>query len=110
MLVPVDIWKSLAGIAIFLLGMNFLEEGITHLAGRSFKVFLKNQTKNNLKAIVGGAIVTGVLQSSSVVNLLVLAFVGTGVIKMKNALGLILGANLGSTLTSWIIVIVGFSF
>jgi len=100
MLLSADIWKSLAGIAIFLLGMKFLEEGLTDLAGRRFKLFLKRQTTNNIKAIAGGAVVTALLQSSSIVNLMVLAFVGAGVVKMKNALGLVLGANLGSTLTS----------
>lgn len=105
-----DIWKMLAGVAIFLLGMNFLEETSRHLAGRSFKLFLKKHTANRFKAIFGGTIVTGVLQSSSVVNLMVLAFVGAGVIKMQNALAIILGANLGSTFNSWIIATVGFNF
>ena len=105
-----DIWKSLAGIAIFLLGMNFLEESLRHLAGRPFKLFLRKQTSNKLKGITGGAIVTSILQSSSIVNLMVLAFVGAVVIQMQNALAVILGANLGTTLTSWIIATVGFSF
>lgn len=105
-----DIWKSLAGIAIFLLGMNFLEEGLRHLAGRPFKLFLKKQTSNKIKGIVGGAVVTGILQSSSIVNLMVLAFVGSGVIQMQNALAIILGANLGTTLSSWIVATVGFNF
>ncbi|HLG39855.1 MAG TPA: Na/Pi symporter [Chitinophagaceae bacterium] len=110
MLFSADIWKFLAGIAIFLLGMNFLEESLRHLAGRPFKLFLKKQTSNKLKGITGGAIVTGILQSSSIVNLMVLAFVGAGVIQMQNALAVILGANLGTTLNSWIIATVGFSF
>ncbi|MDP4261305.1 MAG: Na/Pi symporter [Bacteroidota bacterium] len=110
MFISPDIWKSLAGIAIFLLGMNFLEEGLRHLVGRPFKLFLKRQTSNKVKAIAGGAIVTGILQSSSIVNLMVLAFVGAGVIQIQTALAVILGANLGATLTSWIIATVGFSF
>lgn len=105
-----DIWKSLAGIAIFLLGMNFLEESLRQLAGRPFKLFLKRQTSNKIKAISSGAIVTGILQSSSIVNLMVLAFVGAGVIQMQSALAIILGANLGTTINSWIIATVGFSF
>ena len=108
--ISIDIWKSLAGIAIFLLGMNFLEEGLRHLAGRSFKLFLKKQTSHKLKAIGGGAIVTAILQSSSIVNLMVLAFAGAGILQMQNALAIILGANLGTTLTSWLIATVGFSY
>lgn len=105
-----DIWKMLAGIAIFLLGMNFLEEALRSLVGRPFKLFLKKQTSHKLRAVAGGAVVTGILQSSSVVNLMVLAFVGAGVIKMQNALAVILGANFGTTLDSWIVATVGFKF
>jgi phosphate:Na+ symporter len=102
--------KMLAGIGFFLLGMNFVEDALRRLAGRSFKLFLRNHTSNKFKAIAGGAIVTAVLQSSSVVNLMVLAFVGAGVLTMRNALAIILGANIGTTLSSWIVALLGFSF
>ncbi len=105
-----DIWKMLTGVVMFLLGASFLEEGLKLLAGRRFKLFLRKQTSNKLKAIGGGAIVTAVLQSSSVVNLMVLAFVGAGVIQMQNALAVMLGSNLGTTLDSWIVATVGFKF
>lgn len=98
----------LAGVAIFLLGIRFLEESLQKLSGRRFKLFLKKQTSNKFKAIGGGAIVTGVLQSSSLVSLMVLAFVGAGVITMQNALAVILGANLGTTFDSWIVALAGF--
>ncbi len=103
-----NIWTMLAGIAIFLLGVQFLENGLKQGAGRPFKLFLKKQTASRPKAILGGAVVTGLLQSSSVVNLLVLAFVGANVIPMQQALAIILGANLGTTLDSWIIATIGF--
>jgi phosphate:Na+ symporter len=105
-----DIWKMLAGLAIFLLGMKFLEESLQQLAGRPFKLFLKKHTTSKPKAILGGAVVTAVLQSSSVVNLMVLALVGANIIQMQNALAVILGANLGTTLTSWLVATLGFSF
>jgi phosphate:Na+ symporter len=104
----VDIWKMVAGVAIFLLGMNFLEEGLKGLAARSFKLFLKRNTSNKPKALLAGAIVTAVLQSSSIVNLMVLAFVESGIILMQNALTIMLGANLGATFTSWILATAGF--
>lgn len=110
MLYFLAISKMLAGIGIFLLGMNFLEETLRKLAGRTFKLFLRNQTSNKIKAIAGGAIVTGALQSSSVVNLMVLAFVGSGVMTMQNALAVILGSNIGTTLTSWLVATLGFTF
>jgi phosphate:Na+ symporter len=108
MYISPDIWKMLAGIAIFILGMNFLEEGLRSLTGRSFKLFLRKQTSRKLKGILGGAAVTAVLQSSSIVNLMVLAFTGAGIITMQNALAVILGSNLGTTISSWIIATLGF--
>ena len=108
MLESIDIWKILAGVAIFLIGIKFLEESLQELAGRRFKLFLKKQTENKIKAIGGGAVVTAVLQSSSVVSLMVLAFVGAGIIHMQNALAIILGANLGTTISNWIVALVGF--
>ena len=105
-----EIFKLLTGIVIFLLGASYLEDSIKSLAGRSFKLFLRKQTTNKLKAIGGGAIVTGVLQSSSVVSLMVLAFVGAGVIQMESALAVILGANLGTTIDSWVVATLGFKF
>lgn len=103
------IWKMLAGVAFFLIAMNFMEDALRLLAGRRFKLFLKNQTNNRLKAIAGGAIVTGLLQSSSIVNLLILSMVGAGVVKMENALAIMLGSNLGTTLDSWLVATVGFN-
>lgn len=100
----------LAGVAFFLLAMNFIENTLRQLAGRRFKLFLKKQTDNRLKAIGGAAIVTGLLQSSSIVNLLVLSMVGAHVLQMENGLALILGANLGTTLSSWIVATLGFNF
>jgi phosphate:Na+ symporter len=105
-----DIWRTLAGIAIFLLGISFLETSLKKLSGRRFKLFLRKQTSNKFKAITGGAFVTALLQSSSVVNLMVLTFVGANVLTMQNALAVTLGANFGTTLTSWIIATLGFKF
>ncbi|MBL7738672.1 MAG: Na/Pi cotransporter family protein [Chitinophagaceae bacterium] len=110
MLSWLDIGKMLAGVAIFLVGMNFMEDSLRTLAGRNFKLYLKKQTANTLKAIGGGTVVTALLQSSSITNLLTLSMVGAGVIKMKNALAVMLGSNLGSTVFSWIVALIGFSF
>lgn len=105
-----DIWKMLAGIAFFLLAMNFMEDALRHLAGRKFKLYLKKQTSGRIRAISGSAAVTGVLQSSSIVNLLLLSMVGAGIVKMQHALALILGSNLGSTINSWIVATLGFTY
>jgi phosphate:Na+ symporter len=103
------ILKLLAGIGLFLFAMFLLEESIKNLSGRSFKLFLQRITKNKIGAATGGAIVTGILQSSSMVSFMVLAFVGAGVFTMRNAMAIILGANLGTTLDSWLVATLGFN-
>lgn len=108
MLGSFNVWKVVAGIAIFMLGMLFLEEALHKLTSRPFKLFLRKHTSNKIKAIAAGTLITGIVQSSSIVNLMILAFAGTGIIKMQNALAIILGANLGSTVSNWIVATVGF--
>ena len=102
------IFKLAAGVGLFLFAMYLLEESLKNLSGRNFKLFLQRTTKNRVGAVAGGAVVTGVLQSSSMVSLMVLAFVGAGVFTMKNAMAIILGANLGTTLDSWLVATLGF--
>ncbi|MFV5689870.1 Na/Pi cotransporter family protein [Flavobacterium sp. ZT3R25] len=100
--------KLSAGVGLFLFAMYLVEESLKNLSGRNFKLFLQRITKNNIGAVAGGTIITGILQSSSMVSLMVLAFVGAGVFTMKNAMAIILGANLGTTLASWLVATLGF--
>jgi len=104
----IDFWKFLAGLSIFLVGLLFLENALQNLAGSSFKKFLRKHTQNPFKAILSGTLVTAILQSSSVVTLIILAFVGAGVMTLQNALGVIIGSNLGTTFTGWIVATLGF--
>jgi phosphate:Na+ symporter len=103
-----NVWKLLAGLGVFLFGMFLLEEAVKGLAGRSFKKFIRDNTSNRLKAILSGALSTSILQSSSAVGLMVLAFVGAGVMMMENAIGVIIGSNVGTTITAWIVASFGF--
>ncbi len=103
-----DLWRLAAGLGLFLFGMHQLEQALTQLAGRSFKKFLRQYTAKPLRGVVAGAITTAALQSSSVVSLIVLAFVGTGIISLASALGIVFGSNLGTTATGWIVATVGF--
>ncbi len=103
-----NIWKLLAGLGIFLFGMFLMEESIKGLAGRSFKKLIKEYTNTRIKAILAGAFSTSILQSSSAVGLMVLAFVGAGIMMMENAIGVIIGSNLGTTFTAWIVATLGF--
>ena len=105
-----DYWMFLAGLGVFLFGMHSMENGLKQLAGRSFKKFLRKQTTNPFKGILGGAGITAILQSSSVVSLMMMAFVGARIISMRNALSVIFGSNLGTTITGWIVTLIGFKF
>ena len=103
-----DLWRLAAGLGLFLFGMHELEQALTQLAGRRFKKFLSEYTAKPLRGVIAGAVSTAALQSSSVVSLIVLAFVGTGIISLASALGIVFGSNLGTTMTGWIVATVGF--
>jgi phosphate:Na+ symporter len=103
-----DIWRLAAGLGLFLFGMHQLEESLKLLAGRSFKKFLREHTAHPVKGVLAGIVSTAALQSSSVVSLIVLAFVGTGIISLASAIGIVFGSNLGTTATGWIVATVGF--
>lgn len=103
-------WQFLAGLGIFLFGMHELEASLEVLGGKTFRRFLRKSTKKPIFAVFTGAFSTAVLQSSSVVTLMLLAFVGAGIISFQNAIGVVLGANLGTTFTAWLVAVFGFSF
>ncbi len=103
-----DFWKFLAGLGIFMFGMFLLEEAIKQLSGRAFKTFIRKSTKGKIRSIFTGFFSTAILQSSSAVSLMTLTFVGAGMITMYNGIGVIMGANLGTTATSWLVATVGF--
>ncbi|MBK7959024.1 MAG: Na/Pi cotransporter family protein [Bacteroidetes bacterium] len=103
-----DFWQLIAGLGLFLYGMFHLEDALKNIEGRSFKLFLKKHTQNKIQAILSGTLITGLLQSSSIVNLMVLSFVGAGMLSMRNALGVALGANVGGTFNSWLVAWLGF--
>lgn len=103
------IWLVVGGIGLFLIGMHLMETALGQLAGRDFKLLLRRNTSSNIRALFSGVITTALLQSSSVVSFMTLAFVGSGLIGMVNALAVVLGANIGTTISNWIVVTLGFS-
>lgn len=103
-------FRIIAGIGFFLFGMSHIRDGLQRLIGRTFKIFIKRHSGNPIKSLAGGAISTAVLQSSSVVNIVVLAFVGSGILELRNALGIILGSNIGTSLDSWLVAMFGFKY
>lgn len=105
-----EFWPLLAGLGLFMLGMKQLEDALKVLAGESFRRFLRDHADTPLKGLAVGTLATAVLQSSSLVSLLVLAFVGAGIIELRAAVGVIMGANLGTTVTGWLVATLGFKF
>lgn len=103
-----DTWRVLAGLGLFLFSMRALELALKQLAGRSFKRFLRQHTARPVGGVLAGAFATAVLQSSSIVSLIVLAFVGTGIVSLASAIGIVFGSNLGTTATGWIVAAIGF--
>lgn len=104
----IDFWGFLAGLGLFLFGMYLIEQGLHGLSSRSLKSFLRRHTRSPVRGVVTGTLVTAVLQSSSLVGLIVLAFVGAGILELRSAVGVILGANLGTTLKGWVVATIGF--
>lgn len=103
-----DIWPVLAGLGLFLFGMHMLEEAIKKAGGRSFKLFLRKQAGNRIRGVFSGALITALLQSSSMVILLVMSFTGAGVFGLHQGISVLLGVNLGTTITGWLVALVGF--
>jgi phosphate:Na+ symporter len=91
------------GLALFLGGLDQLSEGLKQAAGRTLKVVLERLTSNRLSGALTGAIVTGVLNSSSVTTVLVVGFVTAGVMTLSQSVGVIMGANIGSTVTAQVL-------
>ena len=97
----------IGGLAIFLYGMDLLGEGLTGGSGGKLEKILEKLTSNPLKAVLLGAGVTAVIQSSSATTVMVVGFVNSGIMKLSQAVGVIMGANIGTTITSWILSLTG---
>ncbi len=96
------------GVGLFLLGMMIMTDGLKSLAGNSLKRLLSKFTGGTFSSIVSGASITAVIQSSSATSLMTIGFVSAGLLSFSQAVGVIIGANLGSTSTGWIVSAIGF--
>ncbi len=97
----------IGGLALFLYGMNAMGEGLEKTSGGKLEKILENLTSNPLKAVLLGTIVTAVIQSSSATTVMVVGFVNSGIMRLTQAVGIIMGANIGTTVTSWILSLSG---
>ena len=102
-----DLLSMVGGLALFLYGMHILSEGLEKLSGGRLERILENLTNSKWKAVLLGAGVTAVIQSSSATTVMVVGFVNSGIMKLKQAIGVIMGANVGTTVTSWILSLTG---
>ena len=99
--------NMICGLALFLYGMHVMGDGLTRLSGGKLESILEKLTKNKIKAVLLGALVTAVIQSSSATTVMVVGFVNSGIMKLSQAVGIIMGANIGTTITSWILSLTG---
>jgi len=102
-----DIIKLLGGLAFFLFGMSLLGEGLKRVAGSKLETVLGRLTSTTTKGVVLGTVVTAAIQSSSATTVMVVGFVNSGIMKLRNAIGIIMGANIGTTATGWLLVLAG---
>lgn len=102
-----DVLTMLGGLALFLYGMHTMGEGLTKVSGGKLERILEKLTSNPFKAVLLGAMVTAVIQSSSATTVMVVGFVNSGIMKLNQAIGIIMGANIGTTITSWILSLSG---
>lgn len=97
----------IGGLAMFLYGMNVMGAGLEKMSGGKLERILENLTSNPVKAVILGAGVTAVIQSSSATTVMVVGFVNSGIMKLSQAIGIIMGANVGTTITSWLLSLTG---
>ena len=102
-----SILTLIGGLALFLYGMNAMGDGLAKVSGGKLEKILENLTSNPIKAVLLGAGVTAVIQSSSATTVMVVGFVNSGIMKLSQAVGVIMGANIGTTITSWILSLTG---
>jgi phosphate:Na+ symporter len=105
---PVDFWQLAAGLGLFLFGMGTLEQGLRELLAGSLRDLVRRKARTPLRGLAIGAVATAILQSSTLVMVLTLAFVGIGVIDLRSAIGVVAGANIGTSATGWLVALVGF--
>lgn len=102
-----DLLTMIGGLALFLYGMSLMGDGLAQASGGRLESILEKLTNSPLKAVLVGAGVTAVIQSSSATTVMVVGFVNSGIMKLQQAVGIIMGANIGTTATSWLLSLSG---
>lgn len=102
-----NVIAMIGGLALFLYGMELLGEGLSKTSGGKLEAILERLTSSPIKGVLLGAGVTAVIQSSSATTVMVVGFVNSGIMKLSQAVGIIMGANIGTTATSWLLSLTG---
>lgn len=104
------VFNLLGSLGVFLYGMKVMSDGIHNVAGDKMKSILNYMTKNRFMAVLTGFLITALIQSSSATTVMAVSFVNAGLLSLVQSIGVIMGANIGTTVTTWIVAIVGFKF
>ena len=108
MQIVLQVFTLLGALGMFLYGMTLMSEGLQKAAGDKLRSFLSSMTSTPFKRVLTGLLITAIIQSSSATTVMVVSFVNAGLLSLANAIGVIMGANIGTTVTAWLISILGF--
>ena len=103
-----QILTLIGALGMFLYGMNLMSSGLQKAAGNRLRRFLESMTSNRVKSVTTGLTITSIIQSSSATTVMVVGFVNAGLLALTQAIGIIMGANIGTTVTAWLISLLGF--
>lgn len=103
-----DFLKLIGSLGLFLYGMKIMSEGLQKMAGEQLRNILAIMTKNRVMGVLTGILITALIQSSSATSVMVVSFVNAGLLSLAQSIGVIMGANIGTTITAWMISLFGF--
>ena len=105
-----DVLQLLGALGLFLFGMTMMSEALQKVAGNKMRSILASMTKNRVLGVLTGVIVTSIIQSSSATTVMVVSFVNAGLLTLAESISVIMGANIGTTVTAWLVSLIGFKF
>lgn len=105
-----DFFQLLGSLGLFLYGMNLMSESLQKVAGNRLRKILASMTKNRFLGVLTGLLITSIIQSSSATTVMVVSFVNAGLLTLAESISVIMGANIGTTVTAWLVSLIGFQF
>lgn len=105
-----DVLQLVGALGLFLFGMTMMSESLQKVAGNKMRSILASMTKNRFLGVLTGVIVTSIIQSSSATTVMVVSFVNAGLLTLAESISVIMGANIGTTITAWLVSLIGFKF